>query len=308
VLPIDERWAIGTSLTAPYGLGLKYDSGWAGRYYVEKIGLQTLNATVGVGYRASDWLSLGAGVSLQHAQARYRRKLNNVLDGLPDGTFSMKLSDWAVGFNAGAVIDLSSDLRLGVSYRSRLDQELTGDADLSGVGPTLAGLGVSGTRARFPVSLPDHVVASLEWRPFADVGLTAEAAWSGWGGLNTASVTLNSGFVDATERNWDDTYRVGLAAEIALNPKTIVRTGVSYDSSPTNAKYRLPDLPADRQIAFALGIEREVSKDVKLSVGYTYADLGDNRIAANLGPLNGPLSGELNEHIQYFGVGVSAAF
>lgn len=148
---VDERVSVGMSLAAPYGLALKYDDGWVGRYYVEKISLQTINATVGVGVQAVDWLSVGAGASVQFAQARYRRKLNNALDGLDDGTFLMSLDDWGAGFNVGVMANLSPDVRLGISYRSRIAHDFEGDATLTGVGPTLSALGVAGTRADFPL-------------------------------------------------------------------------------------------------------------------------------------------------------------
>lgn len=138
------------------------------------------------------------------------------------------------------------------------------------------------------------------------VTLTAEGGWSGWGDLHATTVRLNSGFLDETTRNWRDTYRVGLSARHDVSAEISVLAGASYDSSPTSEQFRLPDLPGDRQLGFGLGLECEILEGARVTVSYAYYDLGENRIAANVDPLNGQLSGTMDESIQYFGLGLKA--
>ena len=73
--------------------------------------------------------------------------LNNVLDGMADGSSNLDLNDFAVGYNLGALIEPRPGTRIGMTYRSRLQFDFSGSAQMSNVGPTLQALGFAGDSA-----------------------------------------------------------------------------------------------------------------------------------------------------------------
>ena len=65
------------ALTSPFGLATTYGSGFVGRYQADKTTLQTININPAIAYRVTDWLSIGAGLSAQYAEAGFSNFLNS---------------------------------------------------------------------------------------------------------------------------------------------------------------------------------------------------------------------------------------
>ena len=138
---------IGVAVTAPFGLALKYDNGWIGRYQALESKLLTLDTGLSVGYQATPTLSLGLGVDLQYATATFGNAIDlsttclavaaQLGGGLgaectangfatpgnvaADGRVVVKGDSWAPGWNAGLMWAPSADLRFGLAYRSKVE-------------------------------------------------------------------------------------------------------------------------------------------------------------------------------------------
>jgi len=65
---ISDSWAVGLSISAPWGLRTDYPATWAGRYYAQKSSLLTINATPTVSYQVMPGLAFGAGLQIEYAQ------------------------------------------------------------------------------------------------------------------------------------------------------------------------------------------------------------------------------------------------
>jgi long-chain fatty acid transport protein len=80
---------------------------------------------------------------------------------------------------------------------------------------------------------------------------------------------------------WNNTYRIGLGGQYHVTPAFLVQAGGSFDSSPTNASHRLPNLPMDRQIRLGLGVVYDVIKAAQLGFSYEYLNLGNANVNHN---------------------------
>jgi long-chain fatty acid transport protein len=78
--------------------------------------------------------------------------------------------------------------------------------------------------------------------------------------------------------------------------------GVAYDSDPVeDATYNQPDLPLDRQIRYAAGLQYDWSQDLTVGAAYTFLDLGDANVDLSGGTLSGSLKGKYEtNHIHFF--------
>ena len=110
---LTPQLAVGLALTAPYGLSTSYSGSFVGRYVADKTSLETININPAVAYQVLPWLSLGAGVSAQYAEAEFTNFINSSAvvtaatgqaTALPDGYSNLRGSDWAFGYNFGALI------------------------------------------------------------------------------------------------------------------------------------------------------------------------------------------------------------
>jgi long-chain fatty acid transport protein len=305
--PISDKVRVGVSIVAPFGLGLEYDDAWAGRYFVQEISLTTINATVGASYRVDPTLDLGVGFSVQYGTAKLRRAINNVFDGLPDGQFELSGDGIATGWNVGAIWRPTATIEIGVVYRSHIEQELEGSAEVRGVGPTLAAFGIANSKGAVTLDLPRQVVANVAFKIGADTRFVAEADWTDWSSFRETRLSLESGFVETTPRNWRDTHRFGLALEQRLDADWKVRVGAAYETSAVTDGNRLPDIPTDRWWGIAAGAQRRISERAVITMSVARFDLGDNRIDVN-GGLSGTLSGRIRQKDLVVGIGANLDF
>ena len=64
--------------------------------------------------------------------------------------------------------------------------------------------------------------------------------------------------------------------------KWLLQLGFAYDTSPVDADDRTPDMPIDRQIRYATGVQYQWSDDVSVGGQFVYADYGDAKIKNDL--------------------------
>jgi long-chain fatty acid transport protein len=118
---ISSQLSLGFSWNSPFGLGLDYSDGWAGRYAVQKIQLAVIEASPAVGYQVTRWLALGAGLSLEKASVTQRTAIPNLFEPqVGDGRIDMYLNGWGTGFHAGALMNAGIRTRVGFTYWSEV--------------------------------------------------------------------------------------------------------------------------------------------------------------------------------------------
>jgi long-chain fatty acid transport protein len=91
--------------------------------------------------------------------------------------------DWGYGYNAGLLYEADGNTRLGLSYRSRVKQHLTGDITFSNM-PTLNSGGSADIR------LPDTWTLSLYHRLSPRWALLADIARTGWSSFQELRVDI----------------------------------------------------------------------------------------------------------------------
>src|SRR3984893_14986717 len=75
-VPINRQWAVGIGVNAPFGLKTEYDSDWIGRFQAVKSKVETINVNPSVSFKATDMVSIGAGVNYQHIKAELGNRVN----------------------------------------------------------------------------------------------------------------------------------------------------------------------------------------------------------------------------------------
>jgi long-chain fatty acid transport protein len=177
-VPINRQWAVGIGVNAPFGLKTEYDSDWIGRFQAVKSKVETINVNPSVSFKATDMVSIGAGVNYQHIKATLTSHANYALafaGGVQQGVAAGQIpaaavapllaaaaglesnvdvsgNDGAWGWNIGALLDLDKQTRVGAQYRSKIKYNVSGSANISNptlraLPPTLAPAGAAITNA-----------------------------------------------------------------------------------------------------------------------------------------------------------------
>ncbi|MEW6118797.1 MAG: outer membrane protein transport protein [Pseudomonadota bacterium] len=256
---------LGVGLNAPFGLATEYDNTWAGRTQAIKSELKTINLNPSIAWKVNESLSLGAGVSIQYAEAT----LTNLTGA---GLLTVEGEDYGWGFNLGALWQIGEATRIGLAYRSDVEYTLEGDASFSVVtalnGPVTA-----------DATLPDSASLSLFHRLNARWDILADVTWTEWSDFDELRIVRTSGaLLGVTPENWDDSYRFSLGANYRYSERLMLRAGVAFDETPVSDPYRTARIPDEDRTWLAFGAQYRLSDKSALDFGYAHLFVKDARI------------------------------
>ena len=274
-----ERFRLGVALFGTAGAALEYELDWVGRRQAQTSEILALSVSPTVAYRVNDWLSIGGGLNVVTSM------LTVEVEGLvPGSQIAIDGTDTQVSFNASAMFELSERSRIGISYVSETDFDFSGDVTRT---PRNLTAPVNTT-----LTLPDVLRVGLHHGISDTVALVGTIGWENWSTLENQYVSVGEIGTATLPRNWDDTYRFGAGVHYRISDGWLLRFGATYDTSPTDAEDRTADLPIDRQLRVAAGVQNQRSDSFSWGAQLLYADLGDGEIDSSgvLGNLVGNYS------------------
>lgn len=284
----------GIGINAPFGLRTEYPADWMGRYQAIDSTVESININPSIAWKVRDNMSLGGGLNFQY----FKATLSNAIDfgaacfGSPfgpaacagagilpqtrDGVAKVSGDSWGVGWNVGAMFEVSPDVRLGISYRSSIKHETKGDAMFSN--PVLPGpfaaltAGATDTSARSTIKTPDSLSVSVYNQLNPKWALLADATWMGWSKFKELRVRFDNGSPDAvTPANWRNTVRVSIGAGYKLDQQWMLRGGLAYENSAIPDAFRTARIPDNAHTLLGFGANYRASKTGSLDFGYVHA-------------------------------------
>jgi long-chain fatty acid transport protein len=304
----DRLWA-GIGLTVPFGLKTNYDPNFIGRFQSQKSQLVTYDINPSIAFKFNDWLSFGGGVSYQYARLGIDRSFSVVAAGRAE---TVSLHDGAWGWNAGAMINAGKDTRIGITYRSTMNYDLTGGVTIAGVG---------NATAKASLSMPDSVSVAVSHQLNEKWQLLGDATWTHWSRIQNVPLVLTSqlgtstaGTVsDTLDLQFKDGYRVGVGANYRWTDNFMLKLGVAYDKSPVpDALHRSVFLPDSNRTWLSFGGKHQLTKAGVLDVGYARLFLSDADILRNKGTgalaSQGIVSGSYKSHVDIFSLQYTHSF
>ena len=270
---LSENLKLGISLYSISGALLDYDNSWVGRYQCQEVSIFTVTMNPSIAYRVNDWLSIGGGPAVVYGELDLE-----VAAPPTDGTGKVELDgdDWEVGFNGGILVDFNERTRLGLLYFSGWNLEFSGDIKIQGLGIT------AGTDTE--LDMPQMVRLGAYHEINNRLALLGTVAWEEWSDLDKVNISTGSGGA-ALDKNWDDVWHFAAGIHYRLAQPMLLQFGIAYDTSPVDSDDRTADMPIDRQIRYACGVQYEYSDNVTLGTQFEYIDMGDAEIEGVL--LNG---------------------
>ncbi|MCW5892022.1 MAG: outer membrane protein transport protein [bacterium] len=315
---LDRLW-IGLGVDAPFGLRTAWEPEWVGRYNAVVSDLKSVNVNPSLAVRVLDRLSLGAGLNVQYAHA----KLTNFLDlgtlcieqgltpelctaaGVPpqgaDAFVKIVGSSWGVGWNLGAMWEPRSGTRVGLTYRSRVQHVLEGDADFS-VPPQARALvrptgQLRDTTGKAPVEFPDSASLAAFQQITKRLAVMGDVTWTHWDRFQTLYVNFaNPKQTDfSAPEHWRDSFRVALGMRYDATERWSLRAGFAWDETVISSpRFRDPRIPDNDRYWLAFGAGYQVTPAFRLDAGYAHIFIPDastrNRDAVTGNVLKGEFS------------------
>jgi long-chain fatty acid transport protein len=131
-MQLNDRLWLGLSFNSPFGLSVGFNNpNWAGAFYGESSSLKTYNASPSVAYKVTEWLSVGVGFQAQYATVNLKNATGIVPPVLAATAASVNLGQltgdgWGFGYTAGVTLTPTPWTRIGVGYRSAVNQSIDG--------------------------------------------------------------------------------------------------------------------------------------------------------------------------------------
>ncbi len=301
VSPDYHDFRIGLAYGVPDGLSKEWRQPFP-KTVANEFTLKVFEFDVSGSYKINDMFSLAAGIRTIYADATVRSS-GTVASGVT-ASRDMDGNTWEVGYNLAASVRPTPLMNLSVTYRSKVDLDLEGNAYLA----TSAGSGVyNGPGA---VSVPQPAVLSLAGSYTFFDQLTVELEyertfWSRYDELDftypapLANPVLNMAFDQPKSKNWDDsdTYRIGFTYDMK-NAFTLM-AGFSYDKTPIPDSTLSFDLPDSDAYIYSVGVRYQANEHLNLGLAYLYDDKDDRSAANNV--INGEFSGS-GAHVVALGI------
>jgi len=257
VKTLGDQFRAGFSVSGPLGGGFDFRDNFVGRYAAYQSSISGLAISPSVAYRFGPNLSLGAGVSALYTVFNEEIAVNQATS--PDGKVKFEdLDDWSAQGFLGLTFQITDKLMLGGLYRSKSDVDVEGKITFKNIANPIENRITSNlNNAKISFDYPQVVRLGLKYDASDKLTLLADFDWEDWSQFSknvlsvdgTGPVTV----VETIDRNWKDTYHVGLGMFYDLWDNHRLSAGVAYDTSPVDDKDRTVDLPLDEQLKFSIG-------------------------------------------------------
>jgi long-chain fatty acid transport protein len=270
---VNPNLVVGFGLAGNFGLSLKYDDNWAGRYYARQSTLIGLSLLPSVAYKVTDKLSLGASLNVMYGYLKNTVAVNNLAG--PDGQLELSNGTWGVGANLGVLYELTPGTRIGLTYNSPVDLNFSANADFSGLSPGLEAVlrsrGLLNANVDLGVRVPQGLMLSGFHQLDNRWALLGSLGWQQWSQFGRVQVGVESNDPRSltTNLNYNNTWHIALGTQYQLSDPWRLNFGIAYDSGFQSGDVP-PALPANWAWRFGAGAQNQVSKSFSWGVSGEY--------------------------------------
>ncbi len=287
----DFRW--GVSLTAPGGLTKRWNTPYQ-KLFAEEFTLKIIELSPSVSYKINDQFSVGGGVRLIYSEG----VVNS--DGAGAGKpvkREMEGNTVEFGYNLAATYKPTSDIILAATYRSNVDLDEEGQANLY--------FGSVGKQYDADVSVPLPAALNLSvsktWNNTFTLEFNYERTY--WSAYKTLDFTYNRPIVpglvpvfdDPLARNWKDTNTFRLGATVVMDKITMMM-GFAIDETPVPVETIGFELPDSDGKVFSMGFRYQQTEALSWGAAFLYDSkepfslvpgVAENPVLANGGSFSG---------------------
>ncbi|MGD9970749.1 MAG: OmpP1/FadL family transporter [Sulfuricurvum sp.] len=237
---------VGLSVVTPVGLSKRWNNPPA-VYTAQEFTLQTVEINPSMAVSLSDTLAFGAGFRVIRTDGTVRASRTGIYSETMDGS----ATDY--GYNLALNYRPTSSSSLALTYRSKVDLDVDGDASLSFAGNPSLGVPAFSGNYGAGVSVPVPATLNLAAAYSFDTGTTLELVYGRtyWSAYETLDFAFNHPLAEAVfgspkAKHWHDTdsFRLGLTQKA---DHWTIMGGIAYDESPIpndTLSFELPDSDA----------------------------------------------------------------
>ena len=288
---------IGLSIVSPGGLSKKWNTEPA-KTSAQEFTLKTIEINPTAAFKINDKLAVAVGFRILYSDGIVKSDGHTVINGaLANVSRDMTGTSTDFGYNLALAYKPIDALELGVTYRSKINMTVEGDAKLA---ETRYGTTYDGSAdVSLPLPATLDLAAAYTFTTKTTVEFVYEKAfWSAYKSLDfnyngTEGPVLGAIFGRTLEKNWKDTNTFRLSLTQELNNLTLM-AGYVYDNSPVPNKTIGFELPDTDSQAVSLGGRYKINESIDIGLSALYSIHESRTITAADGNDNG-LVGEFSD-------------
>ncbi len=250
----DFRW--GVSMVAPAGLTKRWHE-QPGKAFAEEFTLKVVELNPSVSYRISDDLSVGAGLRFIYSEGVV--KLDGT--GLGGPVVDMEGDTIEFGYNLAATYKPTNDINLAVTYRSKINLEEEGTAQVTG---PITYNGDASVTVPVPAAL--NLAISKTWNDKFTLEFNYERTyWSAYEELEFVGTPL-----PISAKDWKDTNTYRIGATMKMDNKITAMMAFAIDETPVpdeTISFELPDSDAK---VFSMGFRYQQTEALSWGAAFLY--------------------------------------
>lgn len=271
IRPINDKLSFGIGAFTSYGLRTDYSDDYNALHFADDAEVKSVTLNPTLGYKVTDTLSLGLGISTTYAEAEIStstpKAIETISGGMVPGNATivgLEGDDWGFGWNVGVFWQPTSTTDVGLSYRAETKLELQGDVS-SALRPDLNQGGQLDLNLAAITELAVNQRLTEQWSVQASVVLTD------WSTFEKLEANLDDGTdLLLKQENFDDTWRGSLGVTYKVDDVWTLRAGYAYDDGAVTTENRSLSIPDTDRHWITGGVSYAIDDSSTVDFGYAY--------------------------------------
>ncbi|WP_010298596.1 OmpP1/FadL family transporter [Candidatus Odyssella thessalonicensis] len=292
-----ERLKLGMMVHAPFGLKFNYGNNSITKAHSTRAEMRAMNLTPSLALKLVDWLSVGTGLQLQYTTVELARKVTISPLGLPGTLYSrVNGNNWSMGWMAGIFAQITKAWKVGLSYKSKMDCNITGQGEIG----TLTGILVDNFAAKAKVYFPAITTLSTSYDLTSKLTAYVDVIYTHWNIVKNITVTsftnTNGTAQDVIPLRWKNSWFYSVGGNYKINDSWSVRAGYAFDNAPSRDATRVASIPDCDKHWVAVGATYSVGPKMSMTLSYGHEFFKKGKINLT-DPVKGTLNGRVKNHV-----------
>jgi len=273
-------WGAGFGFNIPFGGNVYWKGDWPGRFEIITVDRRSYGFYFTGGFQPLKQIKVGGGLIYYHTTEELVQGFNFLSN---EGGAAIGTSGGKVSFDVSTEITPFEEipLTIGIDYKHKADQVLTGHAHFDGAPPAL-GPNTLDQSASHALSLPNLLNVAVAYRVIPNLLVTGAFTWDRFIVYKQDAFLGDLGTNVIVPRNYKNghTYRLGAEYE-DLVPKMTLRAGFLRDIAPTRPEFLNASIPDADVTAVSIGLGYEIYPGLALNATYFHAFYDDITTVGN---------------------------
>lgn len=264
---INEKLYAGVGLYGNYGLGIDFGN-WDGERLIKKSTMVAMTLSPSLGYKLNDRLSIGVSANINYGFLSLTRNVDDIDSKDQD-------YDWAMGYRAGLLMDLTEQTRVGLTWNSKTEYDFNVNGKIRLPSPANAqyDLPIS-TQVRAPQQLMVSLVHDVnkQWSVMGNLG------WQDWSQFGAPQISVDNRGVDKLNR-MKDTWHTAIGVQFRPTEQWRLNAGIGFDSTPYRDQTDVAlTLPTGDEWRFGTGAQYQITPTSNIGIAVEYLHMQSSKV------------------------------